>query len=155
MQNQDSVHAPSGKIGPWVRSGNNMAPGIDVAAVAAEFARLAQVDTFLQRVREKIWPKPWERRCGAVATGGPMGGTAGAATVQPARCLLDGVHNPTSTPTIVTLAELDGDPQAKLSLSLAANGTQTFPTGLLFNKGVTILGNTAGVNLTFWGRTLD
>lgn len=156
-----SIHR--GKIDPWlVPEGIPGPTAADAAAIAAELAKLMRLDSFLMRVREKLTPRYWERRGGAAtATGGAaagMGlgaGTGGAATIQPARCLLDCIHNPsTTTPAVVALGELDGDPLPKIQVTIPAGGFAPLPSaGLLFNHGIVVL--SSNLPLTFSGRTLD
>jgi hypothetical protein len=156
-----SIHR--GKIDAWTGPQHMPGPTHEQGAhIAAELMRLAMLDNFLARVREKLTPRYWERRGGvATATGGAAAGaglgqgTAGAATIQPARCLLDMVHNPSATtPATVALGELDGDPVPKVQLTIAPGGFAPLPAaGLLFNHGIVLLSST--MPLTFAGRTLD
>jgi hypothetical protein len=143
-------------IDPWIKTQqlDNLPPPSfgNEEKFAEQFANLAQFDATMQRIRMKLTPKPWSRTGGVPFTTG----TAGAANIQPDRVLLDGIHNPNATiPTTIAIGELDGDPIPKLNVTLAAFGVVTFPTGILFEHGVTVLTNSAGLPLTFWGRTLD
>jgi hypothetical protein len=143
-------------IDPWVKqyATDSLAPPTlgNEEKFAEQFANLAQFDATMQRIRMKIFPKPWSRTGGIPFTTG----TAGAANINPDRCLLDGMHNPNATtPTTIALGELDGDPVPKINVTIAAFGFVTFPTGILFDHGLSVLTNSANLPITFWGRTLD
>lgn len=152
-----------GKIDAWEQPTGIPGPNAEqTAAIATELMRLMRLDSFLERIRTKLTPRYWERRGGiAINTGGAAAGaglgqgTAGAATLQPARCLLDMIHNPsTTTPATVALGELDGDPVPKIQVTIPAGGFAALPAaGLLFNHGLVLLSST--MPLTFSGRTLD
>jgi hypothetical protein len=152
----DSIH--DGEIDPWANRHETIAPPSieEQHATRQALASIAQIDGLIARLREKLFPKPWSIKIGGGANQGIGYLTAGAALIQPARCLLDVIHNPsTTTPSTVAIGELDGDPIPKFQTTIPAGGTVTIPGGLLFNHGITLLGNTGNLPLTFGGRTLD
>lgn len=149
------------KIDPWVKNMSDehlKKPSLGQdEQFAAQFAAMAQMDATIARWREKLFPKPWSAVVGGGIGVGLSAGTSGAATVHPMRCLLEGVHNPTSFSITFGLSDIgSGDPMPKFSMTLAAGQTQIVGTsGMLFERGITIITMTSGGVLTCFGRSLD
>jgi hypothetical protein len=148
------------KVGPWVEQ--QEAPPLTItpehyAAASDQLGRLAALDAVVDRVAQKLRPKPWSAICSGGVGVGLAAGTTGAATVHAGRCLLQGIHNPTGASVTFSVADLGtGDSVPKYACTVASGATNIIGTeGLLFNKGVTILSMTAGGSLTFFGSSLD
>lgn len=149
------------KIGPWMRqAASDIAPPMtheQMQAIAAASLNLQTYDNLISRMRERLFDKPWAAIIGGGIGQGVAAGTTGVATVHAGRCLLEGVHNPTSVAITFGVSDVgSGDPIPKFSTTVGPGMTVVIGcTGVLFERGVTLIAMTGGTALTFFGRSLD
>jgi hypothetical protein len=142
---------------PWIKPiGHDSLPGMSAdqqAAMGAMLAHLAKMDQFFERMRKGIEPKPWAVvSAGGIGTGLQMG-SIGAGTIYPTKCMLEGIHNPTSTPVTFSVTDAgSGDPLPKYSCTVGP-GTTTIVgvRGMYFPHGIMLMSMTSGGSLTFFG----
>lgn len=157
--NQSADGGRGRHIDPWLDRRETLPPPSPQweAAAASMITSMTQVDAMIDRWRERLFRKPWSTLQGGGIGTGVTAGTTGIATVHSGRCLLAGVHNPTSSSVTFGVSDVGtGDPIPKFSMTLAAGATQTIGhDGLLFERGITLISMTAGGVLTFYGVSLD
>ena len=141
---------------PWVKSLRDPipVPSADSAAMLGQMlAHVGRMDALFTRLRACLEPKPWSTiSAGGMGTGLGMG-TIGAGTIYPTACLLEGVHNATSTSVTFGVSDTgSADPIPKFSCTVPAGITIPVGTrGLLFQHGISLVAMTPGGTLTFFG----
>jgi hypothetical protein len=159
LDQSDAPPQQGRKIDPWSEQTKRDAlPPMSAEAMAQIAARamsLANYDGMITRMREKLCPKPWSCIVGGAMGSGVGAGTTGVGNVHSGRCLLEGVHNPTSAPVTFAIADAgSGDPIPKFSTTLSPGQTVSVgPTGLLFERGVALI--VASGTFVVFGRSLD
>jgi hypothetical protein len=142
---------------PWVKpGGHDDMPGLSPehrSIMADTVANIGAMDAYFARMRKALEPKPWSTvAAGGIGTGLQMG-SIGAGTIYPTRCMLQGVHNPSSAPVTFSVTDCgSGDPMPKYSGTVAPGTTSVIGTqGLYFPHGIMLMVMSAGGVLTFFG----